>query len=64
MTILFAVMALAGCCCSSVEYHRQWFPGPCFWSDWDYYEGWGPGFSYSRYPVATRQCEQSEIGGK
>lgn len=51
LIFLFAAIALASCCSSSVEYRKKWFPGPCFWSDWDYSEGWGPGFSYTKYPV-------------
>ena len=52
LMMLCAVTMLAGCCCSSVQYKKKWFPGPCFWSDWDYSEGWGPGFSYTKVPVS------------
>ena len=48
--MLCAVTMLTGCCCSSVQYQKKWFPGPCFWSDWNYSE-WGPGFSYTKVPV-------------
>jgi len=50
LMMLCAVTMLTGCCCSSVQYQKKWFPGPCFWSDWNYSE-WGPGFSYTKVPV-------------